>query len=265
MSPVFEARRRSTRLLLQLVATLMIIPYVFPLVAMVQGSLAGEGLGNYQAVFSVGAVGTFFRNSAIIAVSTIVIVYVLTMLAAFGFSKLRIRAKEVYFWLILAALTLPEVVLLTPLFATTLALGVYDTYWAVVLPLAALQIPFAVLLTRKFIDGVPDSLFDAARVDGAGVFTAFRYIVLPMTRPIGAAIVVLTLIGAWNSYLLPLVLIQDPAKQTITLLPQFFVSQFSNDQTKVLASAVITAIPEIAAYLCLQGLFERGLAAGALK
>ncbi|WP_203975168.1 carbohydrate ABC transporter permease [Planotetraspora silvatica] len=265
MNPVFEARRLSTKLLLQILVTLMIIPYLFPLVVMVQGSLAGEGLGNYQAVFAVGTVGTFFRNSVIVSASTILIVYVLTMFAAFGFSKLHIRGKEVYFWLILAALTLPEVVLLTPLFATTLSLGVYDTYWAVVLPLAALQIPFAVLLARKFIDGVPDSLFDAARVDGANIFTAFRYIVVPMTRPIAAAIVVLTLIGSWNDYLLPLVLIQDPAKQTITLLPQFFVSQFSNDQTKVLASAVITAIPEIVAYLCLQRLFERGLAAGALK
>lgn len=262
---MFEARRFSSKVLLQVVATLMIIPYLFPLVAMIQGSLAGEGLGNYKAVFAVGAIGTFFKSSAIIAGSTILIVYVLTMLAAFGFAKLHIRGKEVYFWMILAALTLPEVVLLTPLFATTLRLNVYDTYWAVVLPLAALQIPFAVLLTRKFIDGVPDQLLEAARIDGAGAVAGFRYIVLPMTRPIAAAIVVLTLIGAWNDYLLPLVLIQDPAKQTITLLPQFFVSQFSNDQTKVLASAVITAIPEIGAYLCLQGLFERGLAAGALK
>ncbi|WP_218009141.1 carbohydrate ABC transporter permease [Herbidospora cretacea] len=265
MRAVFEARRPSARLLLQILATAMVIPYLFPLVVMVQGSLAGEGWGNYRAVFEVGTIGTFFKSSVIISASTIVIVYVLTMLAAFGFSKLRVRRKEVYFWMILAALTLPEVVLLTPLFATTLALGVYDTYWAVVLPLAALQIPFTVLIARRFVDGVPDALFDAARIDGASTFTSFRYIIIPMTRPIAAAIVVLTLIGSWNAYLLPLVLIQDPAQQTVTLLPQFFVSQFSNDQTKVLASAVITAIPEIVAYLCLQGLFERGLAAGAVK
>jgi raffinose/stachyose/melibiose transport system permease protein len=262
---VFEARRPLNKLLLQLLATLIAIPYLFPLVVMVQGSLSGEGWGNYRAVFSVSAFPTFFRNSALIAVITILIVYSFTMLAAFGFSKLNIRGKEIYFWMILAALTLPEVVLLTPLFATTLRLGVYDTYWAVILPLAALQIPFAVLLTRSFVDGIPDEIVDAARVDGAGTVAAFRYIVLPLTRPIAAAIVVLTLIGTWNDYLLPLVLIQDPTKQTVTLLPQFFVSQFSNDQTKVLASAVIIAIPEIVAYLSLQRLFERGLAAGAIK
>jgi multiple sugar transport system permease protein/raffinose/stachyose/melibiose transport system permease protein len=261
---MFEARQWQGRLIIQAATTLLIIPYVFPLIVMVQGSLSGQGWGNYKAVFAVGAVPTFFRNSTIIAASTILLVYVLTMLAAFGFSKLHIPGKEIYFWLMLVALTLPEVVLLTPLFATILQLGVYDTYWAVVLPLAALQIPFTVLLTRNYVDGIPDQILDAARVDGARMTQAFRYIILPMTRPMAATIVVLTLLSAWNNYLLPLVLIQDPAKQTVTLLPQFFVSQFSNDQTKVLASAVITAIPEILVYLSLQRFFERGLAAGAI-
>lgn len=262
---MFETRSRTSRIVLQLIATLLVLPFLFPLVAMVQGSLAGEGWKNYLTVLSVPEVPLFFRNSAIIATVTILIVYACTMLAAFGFSKLRIPGKEVYFWMLLAALTLPEVVLLTPLFATSTTLNLYDTYWAVILPLAALQIPFTVLLARNFINGIPDGLLEAARVDGANTATAFWYIILPLTRPIAAAIVVLTLIGAWNDYLLPLVFLQSPDEQTITLLPSFFVGQFSNDQTKVLASAVITAIPEVAAYLALQKLFERGLSAGALK
>ncbi|MDQ1576726.1 MAG: raffinose/stachyose/melibiose transport system permease protein [Microbacteriaceae bacterium] len=262
---MFEARTRSAKVVLQIVITILVLPFLFPLIAMVQGSLAGAGWQNYLTVLSVPELPLFFRNSAVIALGTIVIVYALTMLAAFGFSKLHIRGKEVYFWMLLAALTLPEVVLLTPLFSTTTTLNLYNTYWAVILPLAALQVPFTILLARNFMNGIPDELFDAARVDGAGTMKGFWYIILPLTRPIAAAIIVLTLIGAWNDYLLPLVFLVDPTTQTITLLPQFFVGQFSNDQTKVLASAVITAIPEIAAYLCLQRLFERGLSAGALK
>jgi raffinose/stachyose/melibiose transport system permease protein len=121
------------------------------------------------------------------------------------------------------------------------------------------------LLARNFIDGIPDELIAAARVDGATTWKAFRYVVWPLTSPIGAAIVVLTLIGTWNDYLLPLVFLQDPGLQTVTLVPTFFVGEFNNDQTKVVAAAVITAIPEVVAYLCLQRLFERGLSAGALK
>src|SRR6185437_5527004 len=136
---------------------------------------------------------------------------------------------------------------------------------AVILPLAALQIPFTVLLARNFVDGIPNELIDASKVDGAGSWQGFRYVVWPLTMPIGAAIVVLTLIGTWNDYLLPLVFLQDPSLQTVTLVPSFFVGEFNNDQTKVVAAAVVTAIPEIVAYLLLQRLFERGLSAGALK
>jgi raffinose/stachyose/melibiose transport system permease protein len=262
---MFETRRLSSKVILQVILTIMVLPFLFPLIAMVQESLSGQGWGNYKAVWATGVVPRFFLNSTIIALGVIIIVYCLTMLAAFGFSKLHIRWKEVFFWMMLAALTMPEVVLLTPLFSTAVHLGLYNTYASVMLPLAALQIPFAVLLTRNFVNSIPDELFDAARVDGANAALIFWKIILPLTRPIAAAIIILTLIAAWNDYLLPLVFLQTPSTQTITLLPSFFVSEFSDDQTKVVASAVITAIPEVIAYLCLQRLFERGLTAGALK
>ena len=262
---MFEVRSRVGRVVLQVVLTLLVLPDLYPLIVMVQGSLAGQGWGNYAAVFRVPGLGQFFVSSIVIALGTIVIVYVLSMLAAYGFAKLHIRGREVYFWLLLACLTLPEVVLLAPLFVTATSIGLYDTYWAVILPLAALQIPFAVVLTRNFISGIPNELFEAARVDGATTFRGFLTLVVPLTRPIAAAVIVFTLVGAWNDYLLPLVFLQDQERQTITLIPQFFIGQFSNDQTKILASAVLTAIPEVVAYLALQRLFERGLSAGAIK
>ena len=262
---MFEIRTRWGRALLQIGATVLILPYLFPLIVMVKGAFAGEGVRNFRAVLAVPGFGRFFVNSVVVAAAVIVLVYVVTMMAAFGFAKLHIRFREVYFWLLLACLTLPEVVLLAPLFATDTRLGLYDTYWAVILPLAALQVPFAVLLARNFVQGIPDELFEAARVDGGSVINGFRHLVIPLTRPIAAAILIFTLIGAWNNYLFPLVFLQSPEMQTITLVPQFFVGQFSNDQTKILASAVIIAIPEVVAYLCLQRYFERGLAAGAIK
>jgi raffinose/stachyose/melibiose transport system permease protein len=262
---VFELRSLRSRLGVQLLATVIVIPYLFALVAMVQGSLAGAGWGNYGKVFATGVVPTYFRNTIIVAVSTVAIVYVCTMLAAFGFAKLRIRGKEVWFWLLIAALTMPEAVLLTPLFVTASTLDVYNQLIAVILPLAALQVPFTVLLARSFFAGIPTELMDAGRVDGASIVKVFWYIVLPLTRPIAGAIVVLTLINSWNAFLLPLLMLNDPDKQVVTLLPSFFTSQYTNDQTGVLAASVITAVPVIVAYLLLQRSFERGLAAGALK
>ena len=109
---MFETMRLRSKVILQVILTIMVLPFLFPLIAMVQESLAGQGWDNYKVVWDTGVVPEFFRNSAIIAAGVIIIVYCLTMFAAFGFSKLHIRGKEIYFWMTLAALTLPEVVLL---------------------------------------------------------------------------------------------------------------------------------------------------------
>ena len=262
---MLEVRTKKGKILLQIVLFLMTVPYVLPLVQMVLGSFGGRGFYNYQAVWETGVVPTFFRNSAIISAGVILLVYFFSMTAGFGFSKLRIFGKEVFFWLILVALTLPEVILLTPLFVTFQQLRMYNTFFAVILPQTALQMPFTILLTRNFLNGIPDELMEAAKIDGAGTVQMFWNIILPLTKPIASAVIVLTLINSWNAYLLPLLFLQSPDRQTVTLLPQFFQGEFTNDQTKILAAAVMTAIPEIAAYLCMQKNFERGMSAGALK
>lgn len=262
---MFEVRTRKNKILLQVILLIMTIPYVLPLVQMVLGSLGGRGLYNYKAVWDTGVVPTYFRNSAIISFCVILLVYFFSMTAGFGFAKLYIRGKEIYFWLILAALTLPEVILLTPLFVTFQKLHMFNTFFAVILPSAALQIPFTILLTRNFDAGIPNEFMEAARIDGASIWQVFRHIILPLTKPIASAIIVLTLINAWNAYLLPLLFLQSPNLQVVTLLPQYFQGEFTNDQTKILAAAVLTAIPEITAYLLMQKNFEQGMSAGALK
>ena len=200
-----------------------------------------------------------------VAFGVILLVYFFSMTAGFGFAKLYIRKKEVYFWLILLAMTLPEVILLTPLFVTFQKLHMFNTLFAVILPSAALQIPFATLLVRNFDEGIPSELMEAARIDGANIRQVFTSVILPMTKPIASSIIVLTLVSAWNAYLLPLLFLQDPQLQVVTLLPQYFQGEFTNDQTKILAAAVLTAIPEIIAYLLMQKNFEKGMAAGTLK
>ena len=262
---MFEVRTKKNKILLQLILFVMTVPYLIPLVQMVLGSLGGRGLYNYQAVWDTGIVPIVFRNTAIISAAVITLVYAFSMTAGFGFAKLHIRGKEYFFWMMLIALTLPEVILLTPLFVTFQKLHMYNTLFAVILPTAALQLPFTVLLARKFNEGIPSELMEAARIDGANIWQVFTAVIIPMAKPITSAIIVLTLINAWNAYLLPLLFLQSPNLQVVTLLPQYFQGEFSNDQTKILAAAVMTAIPEIIAYLLLQKNFEKGMIAGALK
>lgn len=262
---MFEVRTKKSKVILQIALLLMTIPYVIPLVQMFIGSFGGIGFGNYKAVWDTGVVPTYFRNSAIISCGVIFLVYLFSMTAGFGFAKLQVFGKEIFFWLILAALTLPEVILLSPLFVTFQKMHMFNTFWAVILPVAALQLPFTILLTRNFDSGIPDALMEASRIDGANVFQTFWHIILPLTKPIASSIIVLTLVNSWNTYLLPLLFLQSPEMQTVTLLPQFFQGEFTNDQTKILAAAVMVAIPEIIVYLFMQKNFEKGMSAGALK
>jgi raffinose/stachyose/melibiose transport system permease protein len=262
---MFEVRRRSSRIILQLVLALLTIPFLLPLVEMVRGAFAGIGFQNFVVVWQTGVIPTFFKNSILVSLGVIALVYAGSMTAAFGFAKLQVPGKELYFWMMLVALTLPEVVLLSPLFVTFINLQLYNTLFAVILPLAALQLPFAILLARNYVTGVPSDLVDASRIDGANLVEVFRYVIVPLTKPIASAIIVLSLINSWNSYLLPLIFLQDRSRQVVTLLPQFFSGEYTNDQTKILAAAVMAAIPTVLAYVLVQKHFERGLSAGALK
>ncbi len=262
---MFETRSLRSKLLLQLLVTIGVIPFLIPLYAMVSRSLSGGGWGNYAAVLAVPGFWRFFLNSAIVAGGAIIIIYIATMMASFGFSKLRVWRKEVFFWMMMAALTLPEVVLIAPLYATAVRLELLGTFWSVILPIAALQIPFTVLITRGCVDGIPDTLFEAARLDGANTWRMFWSILVPLARPMAVALIVLVLINAWNAYLLPKVFLIDEDMGVVTLLPEFFRRQYNDDIPKILAAAVVTAIPTIVAYIALQKQFERGMAAGAIK
>jgi raffinose/stachyose/melibiose transport system permease protein len=262
---MFEIRSLKSKVVLQIVLLILTIPFAIPLVQMFLGSLGGKGFLNYKAVWDTGVVPIYFRNSFIISAGVIFLVYIFSMTAGFGFAKLHIFGKELFFWLLLVALTLPEVILLTPLFVTFQKMNLFNTFFAVILPIAALQLPFTILLARNFDSGIPSDLMEAARIDGASVGSMFLYIILPLTKPIASSIIVLTLINSWNSYLLPLLFLQSPQMQTVTLLPQYFQGEFTNDQTKILAAAVLTAIPEIIVYLLMQKNFEKGMSAGALK
>lgn len=262
---MFELRSRRARLAAQLVITLLAIPFLLPLLAMLQASLEGEGFTNYTTVLREPMFGRFFLNSALIAAGAIVLTYGASILGAFAFAKLRIPGKEFLFYALLVALTLPSVMILVPLFVTMQRLGLLDTYWAVILPLTAGGIPFCILLARGYISGIDDSIFDAAKVDGCGTFDLLWRMVVPLTHPIAAVIVLWTFLGAWNEFLLPLLFLQDPERQAITQVPTYFSSFYGGDQAKVVAASVLITLPVLLMYLALQKFFERGLTGGVLK
>lgn len=263
---MLELRSRRSRIALEVVLVLAIVPFLFPLVVMFYSSGSGAGFAaNYGAVLARPEFFQFVGNSARISAGVVALTLACTMLAAYALATLPVRFREGVFFFLVGALTLPSAALSVPLFITIRQLGLYNDALAVILPVAALQTAFSVLLARGFIAGIPRELIDAARVDGSGSFRILWSVVLPLSRPIIAVIVVWAFISSWNEYLMPLLFLQDLDQQTITLLPQFFVGQYSSDQTKVFAASVLIALPTVICYVAFQRFFERGLAAGGIK
>ncbi|MGI5516123.1 carbohydrate ABC transporter permease [Streptomyces sp. CA-106131] len=262
---LFEARTRIARTILQITLTVLVLPFVVPLYWLFSGSLAGYGWPNYTAILSNELLPVFFLNSIVIAGITIIISVVCSLFAAFALAKLNLRFKEVFFYIVLGALTMPTAILAVPLFQMMQSLQLFDTYWAVALPLSALVVPFNILIARSFVASLPNELLEAARLDGCSTSAIFWRIIMPLCKPIVAVIVVWTLVQSWNEYLLPLMFLQEPTMQTITLLPQYFTGRYGSDLGKIDAAAVVALLPMIVAYVCAQRFFEKGLTAGAVK
>ena len=207
---MFEVRSRGGRLLLQLVVTLLVLPFLFPLVAMVQGLARRRRLGQLRGRARRARPRALLRQHRRHrgrrdrASSTRSPCWPRT--GSPSCTSGAGRSTSGCCW---PASRCPRSCCSRRCSPRRQAFGFFDTYWAVILPLAALQVPFAVLLTRNFVNGIPDELFEAARVDGASSLRGFIHLVIPLTRPIAAAILIFTLIGAWNDYLMPLVFLQS--------------------------------------------------------
>jgi raffinose/stachyose/melibiose transport system permease protein len=262
---MFGTPTLRSRLGAQVALTLLALPFVFPLWVLARTSWQGEGIGNYTAVLSQPGFFRYLLNSAAISVAVVSLVYATTMAAGFAFAKLHFRGKTLLFNAFLVGLLLPVISLLVPLFFTIQSLGLFNSHLAIVLPIAAFVIPFTLLLVRNFVAGIPDELLEAARVDGCTDFATLVRIVLPLSKPIAAVVLLWAFISSWNEFLLPLVFLRDDAKQTITQVPQAFNGLYYQDQGKVFAALVLISLPVMITYVALQKYFERGLTAGAIK
>jgi raffinose/stachyose/melibiose transport system permease protein len=178
---------------------------------------------------------------------------------------MRFSGKKLVFNAILVGLVLPSIALIVPLFIMVQRLGLFNNYLSVIVPLGTTIIPFTLLLTRNYLAGIPDEVLEAARLDGCTSFGTLVRVVLPLSRPITAVLIVWAFLQGWNEFFLPLLFFQDPSLQTVTTIPLYFTSTYGSDQPKIFAALVLICLPVVIAYLALQKFFEKGLSAGAIK
>ncbi len=262
---MFSHQSLPARIVSQILLLITVGVLVLPLGMILFVSVQGEGAVNYLRVLEGTPFVRFFVNSVIVSLSTVVLVTLTATMAAFATSVLRPRGAGIAQLLLIAGLALPAIALVVPLFYAVQSLGLLNTYWAVIVPLAAISLPFGVLVASNYIRSLPVEVYEAAKVDGATDGQYFWRVLLPMCRPILAVVVIFTFLSAWNEYLLPLIFIQNTDMQVLTQVPTYFQSQRLVDTPKIFAANVLISLPVVVLYIALQRTFQRGLAAGAIK
>ncbi len=212
--------------------------------------------------------GRFWRsllNSVILSLGTVILTLAVGALAAFAFARLRFRGERLVFGYFLLGLLFPAATAILPLFVRVRNMGLLDTQWGVILPQSAFGLGMTVLLLWSFFRQLPEDLWGAARIDGCGYFGYLWHIVLPLSRPILATVAVFTLVHSWNSYLLPLTLLNSPGEYPWTLTIMDYAGEFSTEWNKILAFITLTLIPAIVFFLVAQRQIIAGLTSGAVK
>jgi ABC-type glycerol-3-phosphate transport system permease component len=221
-------------------------------------------LGNYETVFTEGHMGVYFRNSLIVSVLSVVGLLVFSSLAAYAFASFEFRGKTVLFLIFLLGLMVPPQALIISGFKVMSILHLLDTYWALIFTYFGWS-SFGIMVLRNFFQSVPREIKDAARVDGAGHWSIFSQIMLPLARPSLSTVAIFYFMWVWNDFIYPLVYMQSTAKYTVPLGNLFFNSQYNVEWGFQMTGLTVATVVPLIVYYAFQKQFVRGILAGALK
>jgi multiple sugar transport system permease protein len=210
----------------------------------------GFTLHGFGAVWERGDLPLWMLNSLLVAASVTVITVLVSAMAGYAFSRTRFAGRRALFALTLAAVLVPPQLLIVPWFRQMLALHLLDTYAAVILPQTVA--PVMVFILKKHFDSLPREVEEAARIDGAGHWRIFWSVLLPLSRPMLAAVAIFVFIGAWNNFLWPFVSTSDPALMTLPVGITSVKDAYGIQYAQTMASAVLAALPLVVVFMLFQ-------------
>jgi len=259
--------------------TLVAILILTPIVIIAFGALKTRGefvtnpyippippnLGNIIRILKMPIFWYMIRNSLVIMVSTTVGVVIVASLAAFVFSRVRIRGKNILFNFFTLGLMFPVTIAILPIFLMVRQVGLTNNLIGVILVQTAFQLSISIVILRNFFMDIPSELQDAASIDGCNTFGFLWRILMPLARPSLAAVAALAVVTSWNDLVIPLVLIDKEKLWTLPLGTMQFQGQYGMDYSLISAFLLLSAIPAIIFYLFAERQLVSGLTAGAIK
>lgn len=218
---------------------------------------------SYVTLLSGGSIWDWYLASFVTSALTTIFAVFFSAMAAYALSRLRFRGRNWIFLLFIGGILVPPQVLIVPVFQMLNVGRLLNTYWAVILP----QIPtvVSVFVFKQFFDGIPRDFEESARIDGAGFWRSFRSIIMPLSRPVLAAMAIVTFVGTWNNLILPLFVLSNPKLMTIPVGLATVQGSYGQRLSDIQASSILGALPLVILFLIFQRRIVEGFAGSGLK
>jgi len=218
---------------------------------------------NYKVIWTKIPLMKFVLNTSKITLVVTVLQILTSSFAAYAFAKLQFKSKNALFLGYIATIAVPWQVYMVPQFIMMRSIGLNDTHLAIIC-LQAFS-AFGVFMMRQFYQGIPDSLCEAARIDGMSEYKIYRKIMLPLSKPALSTLTIFTFVATWNDFLGPSIYLTTESKKTLQIGLRMFIGQYSSEYGLIMAASVISLIPVLIVFLCLQKYFVEGVAATGIK
>ncbi len=218
---------------------------------------------NYLDLIIGSDVAKWLMNSVIVAVLVTVLTVLFSAMAAYALAKIKFMGRNKLYLYFLLGLMVPGEATIVPLFITANGLKLIDTYAGLLFPSVAVSMNLIIMVT--FFKGLPDSLIEAARIDGAGEITIFARIIMPLSKAVISTISIFAFIGSWNNYLWPLLCAMDSSKFTLPVGIPIFAGTYTVDYVKPMTANMIASIPAIIIYLIFEKQIVQGITMSGVK
>lgn len=223
------------------------------------------GIENYIEAWQLKNFGRYMLNSLIITIPSVFISILFASLAAYPLSRIKFKGQNILFFFFVAGLFLPPQVNLLPLYRFINVLGIYDTYWALIIVHVAFGQPICIFILRNFFKNIPFEIQEAAKMDGCSNFRMYTKIIMPLAKPVLAVLIIFQFTWVWNDFLWGIILTQSENIRPLTVGLYNLQGMYTIEWNIQTAGANITAIPTIIIFLLFQRYFIKGITLGAVK
>jgi len=271
---------KMIKLLIYILLLIWLVITAYPLLFLLQNSFKGNiefittlpwalpktfDLDNYYHVGVESGFYRYFLNSIFVSTISVVLIVISASMASYSIAKIKFRFSNFVFMLFVAGMMIPIHSTLIPVYKMTLSLGLYDKLPGLIGPYVAFSLPISIFILTGFVRDIPHELEEAAIIDGASYYQIFYRVILPLTKPALATIVIYNLTMLWNEFVYALVLTSSPENRILTLGLFEFQSAYGMDIPKTLTALLLSVLPLIVMYIFFQRRIIEGMTAGALK